>query len=89
MLTKAEEMEAYKDYCSGFLMTPEEYWQYQCDEMEYLAEQQAENAWLTHAEIPTEEDYAFEKYERDMGLLSFGEASGRHFCSKRDIREVE
>lgn len=32
------------------------------------AECDAENAWLRAAEAPTNEDYAFERYEAEMGL---------------------
>ena len=38
-------------------------------EAEAKAEMAAENAWLTHAELPTADDYAFERYEAEMGLV--------------------
>ena len=35
------------------------------DEAVYMAEMAAENAWLVHAERTTEDDYAFEAWERE------------------------
>lgn len=42
---------------------------------QHQAEIYAESAWLRHAERKTDEDYAFEEYERSMGVVSFEEAS--------------
>lgn len=37
-------------------------------------ERYAEGAWLRHAERKTDEDYAFEDYERAQGMVSFEDA---------------
>jgi hypothetical protein len=91
----------YDQYClfknpvTGFaLMTKDEF-----DEMCYWdevhqAEQDAENAWLVHAERTTNDDIGFEQHERNMGVVPFsealskGELSGQHFCSTGDIRRI-
>jgi len=45
----------------------EGYFEYSAEEAR--AEQEAEGAWLRHAERQTNDDFAFEEYERSRGLI--------------------
>jgi hypothetical protein len=49
------------------LLTQEQFYEQNAMNAQHEAEQYAENAWLRAAELPTNDDLAFEQWERERG----------------------